>query len=869
MKRAPKIARWILSITNRQKNRTIVIGDFEEFYEETFQNEGKLKAAFWYWKQALKSIPLFLKTSIYWSYIMFKNYLKVSYRNLKKQKVITWINISGLSFALAMCILICLFITDELSYDKFHENSESIYSVVRHDHFYNSTYRGLPFPAAPFIKDNYTDIIDYVRINRRYAVIQYEDKIFYEIISFVDPVFFKMFSFKLLQGSPETVLQADGLIVLTAGNAEKLFGKNNAIGKQIALTLGNEQKLFTVSGIVENPPGNSSIEYNYLINTGNLRITHGQNYMNDWDRLMIQTYFLVKKGSSPDNLAERLLPLIKPKRQSYYDRRKQRGQLLEEGETITYDIENIRDTYLNSSIVFGVMVGRKLRLVILGGISLLVLFLAGVNFINLSIGRSSTRLCEISVRKVLGAEKIQFVRQFWSESVLIAFISLIFGIVLSILFLPFFNTLFDKNMNPLSLFRYYNVFPVLLTVLIIGILSGSFPGVVLSRLKILDILKGRLKSGRVSFLIRILVVLQFSLSVFLIISALVISKQIRFINNADLGFKKEGVLVVTMPNDTDENRLVSLKLISDNVKGYENIESISAGSISPARLIRWIPTAVEGKNIDVQSLKVSYDFIKTMKMRLIEGRDFSREFSTDTSAVVVNQKFVKDFKLENPLGKTINLGNQYKLNIIGVVEDFHFLPMSAERGPAALHMKQNGELGFAFIRMSSENILQTVDFLRDIWKKVLPGKPFRHSFLDEDIERYYRNEKTWSSIARYSAIIAIVITCMGIFGMTLTSISRRVKEIGIRKVFGASTGNIINIVLREVIITVILSNLIILPLSYYVMNKWLSEFAYRTDLSIWIFITGGFLTFLIAVLTVLYLAVKAAASNPVNSLRYE
>ena len=867
---SPKTAQKIISVFSSYEENFSVEGDLKEIYRHKREINGKKKANIWYWRQTFKLFTPYLSFSLRCNLAMLRNYSITAFRRLKREKILSLINIIGLAVSFAFCCLIFLYISDEFSFDKFHKNGDRIYSVVTEDHYYENSHRYAMFPLASVLAERFPEIENFVRMRIEWGVVvKYKENIFEEEVLIADPQFFEIFTFPLNAGNKKDVLSSENSIILTQSSALKYFGEENPIGKSLLLTFGEKSKAFIISGIAENVPSNSTIDFDFLINSGNLSFIYEPEYAQNWIFSRVRTFLLLKKNGTQKSIEEKLLAVLKPFLVPFYKSREQYGRLVKDGETVTYRLQNIKDMHLYSSEIRGTLSSSVNRSYFLSGIALIILFVAVVNFVNLSISRASGRSLEIGIRKVLGSNRSLFIRQFWSESIVITLISMIFGMTLAVFFLPVFNYISDKNLKADSIFQISNLFVFLILVVSVGILSGSFPAVVMSRFKAAEILKERIKRKSRNLFGKSLIIIQFSLSVFLIILTLIITKQIKYMKSFNPGYEKEGLLVISLYERDSRKCREMLNLYKDRILGYHSVVNVSGCVNSPNKAMILSSINLEGKRVGVYFNSVYYNYINTMRMKLVEGRDFSEKFASDTSAIIVNKKFVEELDLKSPLGKTVRMGMNPPLKIIGIVEDYNYMSLEEEIGPAALNMIPGWRLMFALVRVSATGIPETLNFLKQKWEEIKPDKPFQFSFLEDDLKRFYVNENRWNTIVRYSSVLTVIITCMGLFGLTLITINRRVKEIGIRKVFGATIVNITGMVVRDIVLLVLIACLFSWPVSYFVMNKWLDGYAYKTSLSIGLFIAAGLLAILIAVFTVSYISVKAAKANPVDSIRYE
>ena len=799
---------------------------------------------------------------------MIKNYLKTAIRHFQRNKIYTIINILGLSVALACALLIFLFIQDELSYDKFHENAETIYSVIERDHYFNFHYRHVPTAVGPAMKQFFPEVVRSVRIFRQRTVVKYEDRMFNENIYLVDPEFFSMFSFPVIRGNA-SAHESEDAIVLTSSSAARYFGAEDPIGKTLTCTFGSYTKDFIVTGLTEGFPPNSTIEFDFLIHSNNyIQVAQrGPDALTSWTWPRCNAYIQLAEGVTAESLLERFPLFVRQNFEQVEEERRTRGTWMEEGPTVEYWLQNMKDIYLDSRLISGNPFSDAHKSVILGAIGLLILVIACINFTNLSVGRASTRAKEIAVRKVTGAGKKNLIIQFWTESVAIVLMSLMLGFILAGSLLPQLNSVAMKN---LTLGQFFNVTNVLLFIVfgfVLGIAAGCFPGLIMSRFRPVEIIKGKFRIGGRNNLTKILIVFQFVVSILLLIATFTMGRQIRFIDTKDLGFDKEGIVTInTMERDYETTSRIA-NYFKQKAGSRPDIQSVS-GCVFPFSTTGGEGTTeINGITSHFLFSDVYYNYAETMGMHLVAGRDFSEAFPTDIDAIVVNEEFVKQFEIENPIGFQID--DSPPNTIIGVVENYNYTSIREPVEPVIHMLTRRFGPRTLLIRISTSDISKTITALEGIWKDIQPNKPFNYSFFDEDIRKRYKDEQRWNSILRYASVLAILITCLGLIGITALTTSRRVKEIGIRKVLGATSSQITRLLIRNFLILVVISVAIAWPLGFYAMNRWLQSYAYRTTVGFGTFLFSGVLAFIITVLTVGYQTVKAAAADPVDSLRDE
>ncbi|UCC38610.1 MAG: ABC transporter permease [Candidatus Aminicenantes bacterium] len=800
---------------------------------------------------------------------MFKNYLKIAWRNLAKQKVYSAINILGLAVGLAGAILAFLFVQNELSYDRFHKNTKNLYRLhtIFHaeDGSIERNWKSVTMPMGPAVEEYFPEITHSIRVSYEYATVKTGERLFREKVTMVDKPFFQVFSFPLITGNPSSVFSQDYSLILTENHARKYFGDVNPVGQILTLIYGNEESDFVVGGVTAQPPSDSSITFDILIDIESAnRLNMNASWLDNWGGFAWQNYVLLQSRSSVDSILQKFPGFTNQYYASFMERYRERRGWKREGPPISFGLQPISRVHLDPQVKGSLNLNAVF---ILSGIAFIVLLVACINFMNLSVGRASTRSLEVGMRKVLGAERRQLIHQFWGEFLVTTGIAMIAGLLLAEVLLPTFNRLSGKSLSLKEIFQPINLLILLILFIIVGIASGSYPALVMSRFRPAEIFRGKLKIGGKKPMTRALVVVQFALSVFLIIATIIMGRQIHFMLTADPGFNKEGVVAVKTQEPDEKASNAILKLFRDRLNQQPNIVSIS-GITAP---IGWVGTyrfKKDDREIDVYQNRVDYDFFKTMGIEMVQGRTFSREFPTDVDGVIINEKLVKELEIEDPIGKSLK-GYEMPLTIIGVCRDYITEDFRHSILPALLHIKPDWRVRDILVRISPKNISETLSLLERTWKDIQPNKPFLYSFLDESMEELYNDEKRWGAIVGYSTALAVIIACMGIFGLTSITVNRRTKEIGIRKVLGASVPQIINILTREFIWLVGIANIIGWPTAYFAMRNLLNNYYYRISLGAQYFLLAGVLSFFVAVLTTAFLAVRTAVANPVDSLRHE
>lgn len=811
---------------------------------------------------------------------MFRNYLKIAIRNLKKQKVFSIINVVGLAIGITFCILLISYARDELTYDHFHTKADNIYMVTaRIGGDMGEGGKSPPF-LAEAIKTEFPGVQQTVRFWVQTQAVKFGHSIFHQRVAFADPEFFELFTFPLKAGNPSMVLDKPNQVIITPEMMSKYFGNDNPLGKTITINIGEENKDFFVSGILEEIPGNSSIQFDFLIPFQNVTLVFGK----EFEASMVVTPFFhstfieLANSSHASSIIKKFPAFI----DKYYgeDIRKYGFDT----NVISLSLQKFLDYHLGS--VPSSTLGPRSRPVysfILSMITLIVLLLACFNYMNLSIGQASTRFKEIGTRKVIGAQKSQLVKQFLTDSVLLSFIALLLGLVLAELLLPKFNTFTGKTLSFDYFKDWQNLVILLGLVLFVGLASGSYPAFFLSSLKPVDVFKGQSKLGGKNIFTRSLIILQFSVSIFLIIGTLIIANQLNFLKTKDLGYDSTNIVAIPTQAFSFRDNLGKdiIEYFKNELRYQHHILSVTSASSwgeNPVGLSITRPLVKEKRQIRVHFKRIDYDYLETLGIPLIQGRNFSSEFPTDvTEAAIVNEAFVKKFSLMDPVGKRFSefsvdpRPEEYSSNptIIGVAKDYHFESLHQEIAPLVLNLEQDVDRSYIIVKINPQNISASLELLRKKWDEIRSDFPFMYFFLDDVVTRQYQTEQNWGEVIGYSTGFTIFIACMGLFGLTALAVARRTKEIGIRKVLGAQMTKIIYLISKEFVLLVVLANIIAWPLAYYAANIWLQNFAYRVNVGLWIFFLAAALAFVISLLTICLKVVKAALANPVEALRYE
>jgi ABC-type antimicrobial peptide transport system permease subunit len=784
---------------------------------------------------------------------MFKNYLKIALRNLFRQKVYSFINISGLAVGMACFILILLWVQDELRYDRFHENIEYIYRVLDYEKYSNGEelyFTSNPAVLGPILKEEYPEILEFTRFTRgRNIITQYGGKRFNDDgFAFADPSFFRLFTFPLVEGNEESVFSDPYSLVISEEAAGKYFGDENPIGKTIQI---DNRLDFKISGVAKDIPSNSHLQFKFLAPFTTIKEFGGK--LEGWNSFAYATYILLDRNADYREVSRKIEDVVRQR---------------DEKSIVSLSLQSIKDVHLYSSHIWGLGGDGDVKYVyIFSIIAIFILLTACINFMNLATARSARRAKEVGLRKVAGAARKEIIFQFLGESILIAFIALAFSIALVDLMLPFFNSLSGKQLV-LPIGGNFTIIMMMLgTVIGTGIIAGSYPALFLSAFQPVTVLKGPLNLGvKGSAFRKILVSFQFVLTIVLIIGTLVFNRQLHFIRNQKLGFNEEHVLSITLKG----NLTKKTDFLKNELMRSGDVVSVSAVSDLPTRIrTSAIVDEWEGRDADEQYLShlfyADQDFLKTMQTEMVQGRFFSEEFATDTaSGVVINEAALRIMGMNSPIGKNIFENRE----IIGVIKDFHFRSFHDKISPLVIGYSDR-DYRYLMVKLKPGDMTRAVNSLESTWNSVAPEFPLEFQFFDEHIDMLYRADRRIEKIVNVFTVLALFIACLGLFGLVSFVAGQRTKEIGIRKVLGASIPGIFVLLSKEFMKWVLIANIIAWPIAYYFMNKWLSGFAYRIELTIWLFVISGGFALVIALATVSYQAIKAAVANPVESLRYE
>jgi len=813
-------------------------------------------------------------------FLMLTNYLKIAWRNLLKNKIFSFINITGLATGLACFLLIALYVADELSYDRYNEKAGRIFRI-NSDIRMGGTDLKLAVCSDPMgatLKKDYPQVESFVRFynsNGSKLIKKGNDYIDEQKVAYADSTLFDVFTLPAVEGNTKTALNEPNTVVITAATAEKYFGSTHAVGKTIETNERNNN-LYKVTAVIKDIPTNSHFNFDFIFSMDNVEYGFG-NYLSH----NFQTYILLKKGTDykafEKNFEQVINKYVFPQAKQFMqlssmDEFKKTGNMLQ------YHLMPVTDIHLKSDRTAELGVNGNIQYVyIFGSAALFILLIACINFMNLSTARSASRSKEVGIRKVLGTNKKSLIWQFLTESTMMAFIAILIAVLIAGVTIPFFNDVSTKSLSITSLFN-YKVLPFLILLpFLVGAMAGSYPAFYLSSFQPIAVLKGKMNAGfKKSNLRSGLVIFQFSISIIFIISVVIVYNQLNFIQTKKLGFNKEQVLILngtgSLGNNADafKNEVTKMNGVKNgSFCGYLPVSNSSRNDNTYST-----EAVMTNKNgFNMQTWNVDYDYLNTLGMEIIKGRNFSREFGSDSTAVIINETTAKILGYDNPIGKKVYTFDNMmpptsiSYTIIGVVKNFHFESLRQQVGPLCFRMGYN-KWATAF-KISTSDINGLVKNIESKWKSMAPGMPFSYKFLDEAFDNMYRAEQRVGKIALAFAILTILIACLGLFGLATYMGEQRTKEIGVRKVLGATISNLVSMLSKDFLKLVLVAALVAFPFAWLIMHQWLQDFAFKVDLSWWVFILAGAGALLIAFLTISFQAIKTATANPVKSLRTE
>jgi putative ABC transport system permease protein len=791
---------------------------------------------------------------------MLQHYLKIMYRNLWKSKLYSTINIAGLALGLTCCMLIVLYNKDEKSYDQFHKNKNQLYRVVATTSNEKETHKmGISNgPAGPAFKEELPEVKAFVRVQGDYAVVKNGTEIVGQDVVNVDSNFFSVFSFPLLQGNATTVLKNPNSLVITDEMALKYFGTTNAMGKVLEFKNGDKFELMTVTGVSKKSPQNSSVKFDML------RPFTDDN--KEWISFFLSTYILLDKKADAEKVAAKFDNVFLTRAK---DELKMAGEKFGFKDKVHFGLQPFTAIHLDteySEYSNNIEDASKpIYSYILSGIAIFILLIACINFINLKLAHSLQRAKEIGIRKVVGSQRRQLIKQFLGESFLLSLIAFVMAIALTLLVLPVFNELSNKQLNFSALLDTKLLVAYIILFLTTGFVAGFYPALVLSGFNPLQTIYNRQKFTGKNYLTKGLVVFQFALATFLIITTVMVYAQFNFITHKDLGYNDNNTVLLDLGRGADQQKVTVLK---NELAKDPAIKLVAAsdgnGNITVGK--------VDGKEMDFAYKRMDENYLNVLQIPLVKGRSFSENFPGDsTTSVVINETFAKQAGWNNPIGKQVDFfwDNNRKVTVVGVVKDYHFESLQAKIMPLLFVADPHFRLGQLLVKLNPANIAPAIKTIAQTYKKIFPLQPYKYTFMDVQNKNYYKAEAKWKQIITYASILSIFICCIGLFGLSILATEKRTKEIGIRKVLGASVQTVVSLLSVNFVKLVLIAFIIAAPTAWYVNNQWLQNFPYRVSMQWQVFILAGGCMVLLAFATISYQSIKAALMNPIKSLKSE
>jgi putative ABC transport system permease protein len=862
MNKPPKLAKFLLEILWSREMDESFAGDVEELFADRADRFGPRRSRLWYWREILRSIPGFVKESVRWRVTMLANYFRVVHRNMKRHKGYSFINIAGLAVGMAATILILLWVRDELGYDRFHANADRIYRVVcsSNDDGTPSNANG-PFGLGPALERDFPEIVETVRLRkmgqgvRRY--VGYRDKKFYESgFLFAEPSLFTVFDFLLAEGDYRTALEEPNSIVLTEEMAAKYFGTEDPLGQTLEADPYNDGNimLFRVTGVVKNVPRNSHVHFDFLASYVSQK--------EDTDDLsgyyQHYTYVLLNDTSSAESLNGKLLDFL--------------HRNWREDPWYTVSLQPLLDIHLHSRLRSEVEpTGNVLYVYLFTAVAALVLVIAGINFMNLTTARAARRAKEVGVRKVVGARKCELIRQFCGESLMLSVFSASVATLLVIAAMPLFNDLTGKDLSFLTLADPLFVAGIAAVALSVGFVSGIYPAFVLASFEPAGSLKSRASRSAAGILLRKgLVVFQFALSIGIIFSTLIVRQQLKYIQSRNLGYDKEQILVVPLNKDLRQN----VEAFRNELLKNPAIENAATSSYVPTKGSAHLSLRFEGNEEPLNQViyLVDRNFLATYGIRLLAGANLWRSLSPEgTAEFVVSELTTRELGYTAPeeaVGKSADLEG-YRGPIVGVVNDINIYSLHRVPYSITYAMTPVGNHNYLSVRIRPRGVSEALEGIRKTWREMVPAYPLDYFFLDASFEEMHLSDKKMGEILSVFSVLAIFVAGLGLFGLAAYTAEQRTKEIGVRKVLGASVSSISMLLSREFLLAVVLANVVAWPVATFAMNMWLRNFAFRTAIGWEIFLASAAAAFAVSLLAISYQSIRAAVADPVDSLRYE
>jgi putative ABC transport system permease protein len=810
---------------------------------------------------------------------MISSYIKIALRNLVRFKAYSAINITGLAIGMACCILILLYVFDELSYDRFHENSNRIYRIAVNgalgDNSFNAAVTAPPMRNA--LLQDYPEVKAVTRFNSfGFPVLRYGDKVFSEEkFYWVDSTFFDVFTVEFVKGNPKTALTQPESVVLTERMSKKYFGDEDPVGKLIN---SDNRRDYKITGVVKEFPENSHLHFDFLASMSSYAFVDQQGWLNN----NFYTYLLLQEGFPAEQFEAKLPGIVEKYVRPVIERflNTPWEELEKRGAKYEYILQPLTDIHLHSNLTAEIEPNSDIAYVyIFSLIAAGILFIACINFTNLATARSANRLKEIGVRKTLGSSRKQLIKQFLTESVLMTTIAVFLSLIVIEIAIPFFGDLVNKELNLDYFSNIYSIPLLILFIIIVGTLAGAYPALYLSSFNPARVLKKETgQSGRNPWLRNTLVVMQFAVSITLFIGTIIVYNQLDYISNKKLGFNKDQVIVIKKTDDIAIQRPRIIESFINDLKSLPGIVDASNSNAIFGENFGNTPYKIYGGNENklMTIMFADHNFGSVYGIEMAQGRYYSKEFGTDTSSIVLNESAAREFGISDDLiGKQIVQAHgedevPYVYSVIGIMKDFHFQTLHQKIQPMIIHLYfPNGFGRNVSVKVNAAGINNRLEEIENVWHKYAGNQSFEYVFFDEEFAKAYEAEKRTSIIVTVFSILAILIACLGLLGLAAFTTEQRTKEVGIRKILGASVPGIVVLLLKDFAKWVLISNIIAWPIAYFALNKWLEDFAYRIDINLWVFASASIAAMLIAIFTVSYQSIRAATANPVKSLRYE
>lgn len=862
----PKIAEKLLRFLLRKQDKEIILGDIEEIYNDVVTDKGLWFGMLWYWFHIIKSLFPVIYKSIYWGVAMFKSYIKITWRNIIKNKVYSLINLFGLALGLAAFILISLFVEYELSYDTYHKNAERIFRVVRENPQRNSNNftrtAVTPAPLAPVAIEEIPEVISGTRFTKSTNVlVECGEKHFTEEkIFWTDPQTLEIFTLPFMHGDSETALKDPYCVLLSEKMAMKYFGENDPVGKILTLY---DRHDFTVTGVFKDMPNNSHFTMDIILPYETYFLLGG-NSITHWGGNFSYTYLLVKESA--------IVSEIENKFKSIYDKYVFAGwDIPDKYKTRAY-LQSLTDIHLYSHLNQELEPNSDITFVFLFfATAMLFLVIGCINYMNLATARSGKRSKEVGLRKVVGANRLQLIKQFLGESFVLSTISMVIAIALVLIVLPAFNNIINRPLNFNLFDNPFLLISIVLITIMVGLFAGSYPAFRMSNFLPVIILRGSfLRDTKGLTLRNLLVVAQFSITIVILVVMFVIADQVDYIMKKDMGYNRDQIILVKVENKKVRENIETIK---SQLIEHSDIISVATCESLPNnidyRMKTRTPDIEPEKQFTIYYNVAGYDFTDLFDIEIIEGRNFNRNFGADAEgAVLVNEAAVKAAEWENPIGKDFVHWSNDTVKVVGVMKDFHL--HSLHRPIEPLYVYLNPEFfNYIALKINPSDVQMTLDNVEAVIQKFLPDYPLNFSFFDETFEKMYSDEKRTTTIFSAFSLLAVIVACLGLFGLSAFTAEQKTKEIGIRKVLGASVPSLIFLLSKEFAKWVLLANLLAWPLAYFSVQAWLDNFVYSAEISFAVFVLSGALALIVALVTVSRQAFVSSNANPVESLKNE